>query len=264
VVKKPKDLPAIDPLIEVMNPEDQSKWLTLEAYYKWEQHTPPEEERYQIPRRDIWYALKSYIVKRSDMDELFEWAKKQNFWNDWMPRSDELTNVFLGEFFWSPAFVYHDIPYYYHNGWTRGRDNKIPKEVLVSTDGYMREDSLYDCSIEETIHISLPAKWLVDHMDLGWNRIEGHFYDSKGTLIAFDPSTKNSGAGALLINRDVFLKFLGDNGYDILWTIIGEKRIIGGNFSRDDWQGQLELNGAYRIHQNQVCGAINPKFRSRN
>jgi hypothetical protein len=170
----------------------------------------------------------------------------------------------LGEFFWTPAFEYHNIPYYYHEGWTRGQHKRIPKEVLVSTDQYMRERSGYDCSITDTMNIYLPAKWIADNMGLRWNGVEGYFFGDNGNLIAFDPSIETSGPGALLINRDVSLKFLNDNGYDILWTILGEKNLIGGHMSHEDWKGRLEISGAFRISENRLNGAMNIKFHPRD
>jgi len=262
-LRNSEDLPVIEPLIEVTNPEDGSRWLVLEAFYRWEQPTPPGEDRFEIPRREIWYMLKSYIVKKSDIEELFDWAKKQNFMGRWMPESHETTQVFIGEFFWSPAFEYFNIPYYHHDGWTQGHNNQIPKEVLVTTDQYMLESTGYDCSIDDTIHIYLPAKWIVNNMCLHWNGVEGHFYDNQGNLIAFDPSIRTPGPGVLLINRDVFLKFLDDNGYDLLWTILGEKNYFGGSMSPDDWKGRLELSGVYRINKDNIEGVLNPKFVSR-
>jgi hypothetical protein len=263
-LRSSEDLPAVEPIIEVTNPEDGSRWLTLEMFYRWAQPTPPEEGRFEIPRREISYMLRSYIVRKSDLEELFEWAKEQDFTGSWMPESHGLYHVFLGEFFWAPAFEYHNVPYYHHDGWTRGSTNRIPKEVLVSTDQYIQEYRGYDCSIDETISIYLPAKWLADHMDLRWNGVEGYFFDDNGNLIAFDPSVRTSGPGALLINRDAFLKFLDDYGYDILWTISGEKAILGGRMSRDDWKGRLELSGAYRIREGKVEGIINTRFLSRH
>jgi len=166
-----EDLPIIEPLIEVTNPEDGSRWLVLEAFYRWKQPTPPREDRFEISRRMISYTLKSYIVKKSDIEELFEWAKKQNFIDCWMPESLKTSLVFLGEFFWAPAFEYHNIPYFYHEGWTHGRNNQIPKEVLVTTSHFMWEDNSYDCSIDETIYSYLPAKWIADNLCLHWNGV---------------------------------------------------------------------------------------------
>ncbi len=256
------DLPAIEPLIELTNPENGSQWLVLEAFYRWEQPTPPGEERLEIPRREIWYMIKSYIVKKSDADELFEWAKKQNFMGRWMPESHEITNIFLGEFFWAPAFVYHDIPYYHHDGWTRGSNKLIPKQVLVTTDQYMQENSGHDCSIDKTVIIYLPSKWIINNMNLCWNGVEGYFYSKNKQLIAFDPSVTTAGPRTLLINKDTFEKFLADNNYDILWTILGEKNIISGGMLPIAWQGRLEFTGAYRIYKGKLDGSVKHTFVS--
>ena len=263
-LKSTEDLPAAEPLIDVVNPADGSRWLVMEMFCSWGQPNPPEEERYEIPRRDIWYMIRSYFVKKPDMEELFGWAREQDFMGRWMPESHELDHVFLGEFFWSPAFNYHNVPYYHHDGWTRGWDERVPLEVLVTTDQYMQEDSGYDCSIDDTTAIYLPCKWLADHMGLQWNGVDGQFFDRGGRLTAFDPSIAISGPSALVVNREALLSFLEASGHDILWTITGEKDIIGGSMRPDDWKGRLELSGAYRIHDDRIDGVINTRFLSRD
>ncbi len=258
-LKNSKDIPPFGRLVEVANP-DGKEWLVLEGYYSWEQPIPPEEERFEMPRREIWYTIRSYIVKKTDINSVFEWAKKQNFMIDRMPKSYDLPNVFLGEFFWSGAHKYY-CEHSLYRDWTRGDRGCIPREVLVTTQKYSWGDQNCDCSQEENIYIYLPAEWLVQQMNLQWNRIEGQFSDKNGELMAFDPSVVSSGPGTLLINRDAFLDFLDKNGYDILWTIVGEKIILG-EISRDKWKGKLLLSGAYRIEENMLCGKINKKFIS--
>ena len=257
-MKSLQDLPAIPPLIKAANPQDGSEWLVLEAYYIWEQPTLIGEERFEFPQRQIWYGLQSYIVKKCNVDSLFEWAKEQRFMGGWMPKSHGLISVFLGEFFWAPAFKYHDIPYYHHDGWTDGWDHQIPREVLVSTDQYLQESGGYDCSIDDTIGIYLPARWIADQMGLRWNGVGSDFFDDNGNLMAFDPSVQVSGPGALLMNRDALERFLLDNGYDIIWTVIGEKNVIGVSISRS----RLELSGTYRRRGPDFEEAIRTKFQS--
>ncbi|NOR48631.1 MAG: hypothetical protein GQ533_11405 [Methanosarcinaceae archaeon] len=261
-LKSDSDIPPIKPLIKVMNNQDNSKWFTLEALYKWEQPTPPEQERFDISRREIWYMIKGYIVKKSDIDEVFEWSKEQNFNGRWMPESHDLHSVFLSEFFWSSAFDYHDI--LYSDVWSHKEDNQIPKEVLVSTFKYIQEYNGYDCSIDNYINIILPSKWLVDSMCLHWNEIEGHFFDENNKLIAFDPSIKDTGPSVLLINQDEILEFLNKSGYDILWIIAGEKNIIGGYTSADEFMGRNEISGVFRINNDEIEGTIEAKFLSRD
>jgi hypothetical protein len=198
------------------------------------------------------------------MLQLQEAGRAERGGNDVLPESHEITNkVFLGEFFWAPAFAYHDTPNYRHDGWTRGDDNRIPKKVLVTTEKYAKEYNGYDCSIDQSIRLYLPAKWLVDHMNLRSNGIEGYFFDDKGNLVAFDPSVRNAGPGALLINREALLKFLNENGYEILWTLLGEKMATSGRVAPETILGRLEISGAYRILKNEIVGKINSRLSSR-
>ena len=259
-LKKFEDLPNVPLLIEVTHPTDNSKWLVLEAYYMWEQPTPIGEERFSFATGQIWYTLKSYIMSRHDSDIIFSWAKEQNFMGRWMPESHDLYRVFLGEFFWSPAFEYHNKPYYHHNGWTNGHYHLIPEKLLVSTDQYHQEHDSYDCSIDDDISIHLPAKWLVDQMKLRWNGVEGSWFDDDGTPVALEPSVRACGPGALLMNRDKLLKFLYDNDYDIVWTVLGEKTILSSRTKLDSFVGRLEISGAYRIHGDELEGQVNTRF----
>lgn len=255
------DLPAVYPLIEVVNPQNNSRWLTLEGFYRWEnKHGIEDDSRY--PHRDIVYSVRSYIVKQSDADELYEWMKTQWRADSFeLPESRPLYRVFLGEYFWAPAFLYHNVPYYHHAGWIGGKDeDKIPKPVLVTTDQYSLEDSGFDCSIDESVRVYLPCKWIADRMGLRWKGREGHFYNATGNLIAFDPSVNFTGPGALLINHDLFLEYLNENGYDLLWVLAGEKLVITGDIPGDDWSGRLEILGVFHIKNGQVCGELNTRF----
>jgi hypothetical protein len=99
-------------------------------------------------------------------------------------------------------------------------------------------------------------------MNLRWNGIEGHFFNHNGELIAFDPSVKNAGPGTLLIKKDKFLRFLDDNGYAMLWTLLGEKNDYTGGVMSDLWRnrGRLELSGAYIVLNEEVKGTMTSRF----
>jgi len=97
-------------------------------------------------------------------------------------------------------------------------------------------------------------------MNLRWNGIEGCLFDDKGNLVAFEPSIRVMGSGALLINQDAFLRFLEHSGYDIIWTIIGEKSIIGNRISAEGRIGYLEISGVCRIRGSELEEVINTRF----
>jgi hypothetical protein len=259
-LKDSEDLPTIESLLGVMKPDNSSKWFVLDTFVEWEEPTPPEQERFEVPSKRLWYIIKSYIIKKGEIENLLEWAERQNFWGRWMPECQDLYDVFVGEFHWAPAFHHH----FGQSGheWTRGYGNRLPKKVLPTATRYIKESTSYDCSIDDTISIRLPTRWIAREMGMHWKGVEGHFYDRKGNLIAFDPSVRASGPSALLMNRDAFLQFLNENGYDLLWTVVGEKNIIGGRMAREDWKGRLEMSGAYRIIGKKIEGAFRTNFVS--
>ena len=212
------------------------------------------EDRYEGWYKEIWLILNSYLVKKADTDEVFEWAQEQDFFGRWMPESHELYKVFLGEFFWASAYRYFNIPYYHHEGWSRGRDERIPKPLYVLTEEYLSESQGFDCSVDESFTIKLPCSLIANEMKLNWRGVEGEFYDEDLNLIAFDPSVRSVGTGTLLIHKERFINFLEEQGYNVIWTLLGEKMSFRGGYSSSKQIGRLIINGAYRTKQGKVTG----------
>ena len=52
---------------------------------------------------------------------------------------------------------------------------------------------------------------------------------------------------ALLIDKQAIWEFLRKNGYAIVWTLLGEKQLIGLNPSRENFVGRLEVSGCYTL-----------------
>lgn len=260
-LKKTKDLPAPKQIVELADNKN-NKWLVLEGFMQWQKETPPEQEKYNFPTRTLWYILKSYLVKKEDTKRVFDWTKKQDFMGRWMPGSHEFYNIFLGEFPWAPAFLYHYIPYYHHDEWTDdARDKSIPAKVLVTNDEYLSSGSSIDCSTNESIRVKLPAKWIVDEMELTQKYADGRFFDKKRDLIAFDPSVfYDKFPRYLLIQKEKLRDFLKRKGYSIFWTLLGEKNMIGGGITGQPL-GWLRINGAYTFdHRDQIVGTMKSSF----
>jgi hypothetical protein len=92
---------------------------------------------------------------------------------------------------------------------------------------YSQGSGDYDCSNDNGIGIILPSEWIADGLGLHWNGNDGKLFDKENHLIAFNPSVSKPGPKALLIKKDPFIKYIDENGYDILWTILGEKNLLG-------------------------------------
>lgn len=254
-VGRADDLPGVLSLLDVTRP-DGTKALVLNGYFRWDEPVARDVDRHEVPHREVWYLVRSYIVKTEHMDEVFRWASQQNFYGDWMPKIHYPSNVFLGEFYWAPAYTAHASPYHGRPTWTRGdRGATIPHPVLPISDQYFWESSGYDASVEDTIDIDLPGEWLIKSMKLHWRDTEGRFFDGDRNLIAEDPSVDTPGPGALVVARDPLLATLREKGYSIIWTVLGEKQDFSG-----DPRGGLTmsvLSGAFRLDtKDRVAGEM--------
>jgi hypothetical protein len=249
-----EDLPNLELLLDVHDPEHSSEWLLLDGFFKWEQPVPIGEDKYEIDRKEIWYMLKSYIVNKENVEEIYEWMTKQNFMGRWMPESRDIHQMFLGEYPWASSVPISEA-------WTRDSNPVIPQPILVSTALYHWEGSGYDCSLDEPISIQLPSAWLVRQMGLDWNGREGNFQDKKRQLVIFDPSVKEKGPSVLLANKKLLLDFLERNDYAIVWTVLGEKNTLGPGISGGEWKGCLEISGAIRIKDGHFEIRTNPVYK---
>ncbi|OGU29812.1 MAG: hypothetical protein A2057_08195 [Ignavibacteria bacterium GWA2_35_9] len=256
-IKTSNDIPNGKNLIEVQRP-DNSDWLLLEGFYRWEEPTPPDKDHSKIPKKELYFFVKSYFIHKTEKDKIFKWAKEQNWYGRWMPESHSQMEIFLGEFFSSKAYDFHNIPYYNHAGWTKPRING-EFNFYVSTDQYLQETG-YDCSIDDSIKLYLPSELIVKEMKLHWKGNEGHYYDSTNNLVTFDPSIKEKGPSCLLINKNIFTDFLNNSDYEILWTVAGEKYILGSTYENDNYVGRLQINGAYCLFKDELIGTLHSKF----
>lgn len=262
-IKDTSNLPDVKSLIEITRPQDGSQWLGLNGYFHWEQPTPADVDSYNVSRRNVWYMIRGYLVEASQIDELFAWALEQDFKGSQMPEPRELYELFLGEFFWASPYEHFSDPSERTVGWQGGGENsEIPIPIMHLTEGYLKESSGFDCSIDEAIRITLPCAFVIEHMGLNWRGVEGSYFDLNGNLVAFDPSVREAGPNQLLLKRDSFLKFLKENNLTVFWTMTGEKQIIGKALNHQKWTGRMTLTGAFRLTDEQVVGAVKSRFDS--
>jgi hypothetical protein len=251
-LKNTKDLPNPKKIIEMVD-DDNEKWLMLEGFIDWEETLKPEDKKYETPTRELWYMIKSYIVKKKDQKAFLQGLTGKDFHGRWMPESHEFYETFIGEYPNSDAFK--DLRGNY-NIWTkveRGKE-KISIPIVVTDDCYLNEFTL-DCSNEDSISIKLPSKWIVNRLKLNHNFLDGRFYDKNKKLVI----TISRNPSSLLINKRCLLEFLRKNDYVIFWTVLGEKQIIGE--SSGNW-GRLDINGVYYSNNTNIIGKLNKKFNS--
>jgi hypothetical protein len=133
---------------------------------------------------------------------------------------------------------------------------------LVTDDEYLSSGSSIDHSTSETLRVKLPAKYLVDGMKLKQVDVNGAFFDKARQLVSYDPRAfDRSRPPQVLMRKDVLLSFLQKRKLAIVWTVLGEKNMIGGGVMGQP-QGWLAISSAYTLgKRGNVIGKIKAEFR---
>ncbi len=242
------DLPDFKELIKCKDKKGKI-WLNLETSFGSEQRMLhiPEDKRYNFKHREIWAMLKSYIIKKNDLVRFREWVKDKNFEGRWMPESHEFYGIFYREYPHQPAFQHLYAPYYGREDWHK-KTKDIPFDLMVTDDEYLQESSGYDMSTEGGFAIKLPSKALYTGMDLRAATRDGACKVSGREVLFFDPHIHQGGRPALLGSLTHLAEYLNSKDYVLIWTILGERQLIGGHFGRnEDWAGRLEFSGTYYL-----------------
>ena len=259
-LKTNDDLPNPENIIQIID-DNKREWLMLEGFVKWEEKTPPEYKKYDIPIREVWHMIKSYIIKKKDARKFYTWAKKQDFMGGWMPASHDFYVIFLGEYPNSLAFddIRDDYNVWIKPGWG---NSELSIPVVVTDDSYLNEFTL-DCSHRGSVSMQLPSKWIVNKMNLCHKYLDGRFYDKNENLITICTNIfEENFPSVLLIDKQAMFEFLNKNDYVIFWTLLGGKQLIGGHHSREDFVGRLEISGAYTLgNKGKIYGENHSKFK---
>jgi hypothetical protein len=212
----------------------------------------PGEEKFAKTRRDVWYITRSYVVRRDDADQLFAWAKDQDFMGRWMPDPTEFRHVFLREI---PTSVAYSDEYGAANEdrWCliSDKQNKSTNfQVMRTTEEYIWEGTGFDCSVNEGVRVNLPARELMEGMELTHGVSPGRFEDSNGDVVALDPSVAENGPQVLLVKKASLLRFLREKNYELISIVMGEKLLIGDLGGGRGFPGRREMGGALRMRAN--------------
>lgn len=237
------DLPKVEDLLIAANPQDGTRWLNVKGYFNWRERIPIDQEITDVERRELWYICVGYLIRSRDEKAFLKWAKGVDFWGRRMPEPPVVYPMFLGENGWSPASRYFQTLYFGDDSWKQS-DIGCPFELRTVAVKHLSEDSGFDCSIDESYTLHLPASYLVTGLGLRWNGDCADYIDGEGKLAAFDPTAHGEGPTALLLREDLLNEFLAREGLMLCWTVLGEKCVIGAGYS-PEYRVSLRMTGAY-------------------
>jgi hypothetical protein len=253
-------LPEMEEIIQIKDDKGE-EWLVLEGYPSWSEPKKIGEEKWDQPHKELWCHIRSYLVKNDEFNLFKDWTIEQEFMNSLLPESGDKYEMFSREYYWSPAHNYFMAEYYGGTEWTKVYDKESENyvaEVNVTAQGFNWGEE-FDKSKEKTISFLKPSTVIHKGMDLRYSQREGEFIDNSKVVQCFAPNVYHNSKSYLLVRKHSFLKFLYENNLKIVWTVLGEKQIIGGRSFGTDYPRRLEISGAYYFENINLIGRLNTK-----
>lgn len=247
------DIPDFRDYINLVD-DTGEEWLMLEGYPEWNEEKRLGEEEYSNNQKRLWSQIRGYIVKEVDYEKFIHWGTKQNFAGRWMPEAASHYELFSREYYWSSAHKHFMDDYYGGNEWSEV--NNIDIKVMTTVEDYLWEEQ-YDYSKDDKINYLKPCSYIFNKMNLKYNKNEGEYLNQENEVVCFATNVYNNTYSAVLIKKEPFLKYLAENNLKIVWTLLGEKQIIGGNRYEDVYYSPLEFSACIYINREELEYELN-------
>ncbi len=254
-VRRTDDLPRVEHLIAVRNSDNGSRWINVQGYMKWKQRLAPDVDPADVDHREIWFNCTGYLIRSEDVQTFEAWAEGVNFWGNWMPAAPEDHETFLGEHGWAPASLFFHRDQIANGNWDQP-ERGCPIKVRVLTSEYMRDAGGSDYSVDKAYTLRMPDAELLTEIGIHWTGSGADFVDAEGRLAAFDPTVDSSGPSGLLLREDLWRDYLAKHSLAIVWTVIGEKRVLGMRPGGGRHYAGLRMTGAYALGSQGPTGRL--------
>lgn len=214
------DIPGLAELLEPRE-IDGKEWGVLSAFPGWSGYDS--ESGSDQVWCDSWLHLRGYLVAADEFEEARDSLVGRNYFNRWLPDAGKWLHGFAGEYPWGTAFNTEPDWYLGADGRVRGKDLKF----IHASNEVVAEWS-YDGSLPNSIYIHVPTKELFVGETLHWDGVGG-FRNAKEAPVLRDPRFQFGGHPCLIGQWQFLNQHLERTGHRILWTLLGEKRILGDN-----------------------------------
>lgn len=248
-VSDASDFPDLSRLLRVTD-RHNVRWINAYGFYRWERKRLPSQDHDDAEKRYVWTKFHAWFVKRKDAKPLLDWAAGIDVGEKWMPHQLPLDmRVFLGEHGWAKASRFHEHAYFGHDGWHI--PGKSPVKVFSIPVEYLEERGTFDCSMNKSFSLMLPAPELTRELDLRWTGKGADFNAPTGELFATDPSAHEAGRQCLLLREDLLWRYLDCNELSVVWAVTGEKNCYGPTPA-----DILRFSGAWELTRDGLSGEV--------
>lgn len=218
-VQRQDDVPSLAQFL-MPTEQDGQQWQLLNSYLTWD--TRPKDETHNTVYRHLWIHINGFLVDEKESLNAFNGLARRNFFGKWMPEGATWLYGFAAEYPWGAAFNME--PESYHES---GSDQSELPGGFTPVNVELAAEWQYDASLPENRYFSLPSRVFFQSGDLWWNGKDG-FRRADGETVFRAPDVTEPGPSALIANPDELLLRLKRIHKQLIWTLLGEKLIIGG------------------------------------
>ncbi|WP_340102675.1 AVAST type 2 anti-phage system protein Avs2 [Rhodohalobacter sp. 8-1] len=240
------DLPEVKHVISKKD-DNGVEWLFLNKSAKWMMPKPIGVDKYSMYRKEVFYMINGYIIKRDDKPQIVEFLQDKNLWGGWMPEPRNESNQLLNrEKYWSPA---------YHNAereepWVEIYYNHISTGLTVMPAIEDAKSHISDDKSGAESLYNIPCEQLFNDLELIYAPNDGDFVNPQGVLTVQN-IPKSDG---LMINKETLLDYLKKNDLDIIWTLLGEKMAYISHGEQSYFGAPC---GVFHLENGEVKGQLN-------
>ena len=215
------DIPSFQDFLALKEHNGQH-WRPLVSYPEWSQRDADEDGT--GPYRRLWIRLTSHLVKQDECAIAYDFlTRKQKLFAQALPGGATYSYGFAGEYPWAIAF--NTEPEEWHG------DGGIREHLPVLYQpawNHLEVEWEYDATLPRRFQMAVPARHFFTLDDLWWC---GNGYRRGNAHIVFqNPSLLENGPDSLLADADDLPERLSKLGLRLIWTLVGEKQILGGRF----------------------------------
>lgn len=234
-----KDFAVVPSLEQCMTLQYQGQsYLLLTGNYNWTEPKQLGVRAYDIPQKNMWYQIRGYTVKNEHADRFLQALATVDLMQCRMPELHSNSTIYNKEYFWSDADSFFKNPYYGYVDWET-IDDALPlfhEKVLIPVRQYFseRRGDINSWGTEATsLYWYKPCEELCSKLQLQYaTNSNSLFVDDTGNPICFDSSELLHEESGFYIRQDKLSEFLDACGYTMVWTSLGEKRVLRSMFRK--------------------------------
>ena len=220
-VAKDRDVPTLDEFLTVVT-ENGQDWRVLVSYPSWGDH---DQETGESPEyRNVWMNVRAFLVRKDDAIAVWKSLHRRNLFDRRMPEGTDWYHGFVGEYPWGTPFNMEP------DEWSGAGQHAVTLPALCQPSwNRLIAGWEYDATLSPGVSMLVPDRTLFTPKEIWWNGRDG-YRGADGRTVFRDPSLAEGGPQTLLADPVDFQGRLEELGLGLLWTLVGEKRILG---SRD-------------------------------